>query len=269
MDDQVYEQQTGVEETAVAEQHTEVPAIETQTNNVPSDTGVEDSPAAEVKDEKDFAKALSAREEKIRQKLEKEYQERYTGYDDYKKQSELALRTARMYGFNNVADFEAAVEQEEQNRQIQAEAQRLGVDESVIREQLFPLNEKLSAYEKELQELKHAESLRQVEAKITAMEQDTVNFPGFADHRQEVVDIAVERGYTLEDAYKLFAFDNQKLLDTVRQRAEQETIRKIQQNADGSPGSLGADAPEQASGYLGMSESERKAYRERVKAGQA
>ncbi len=258
------EQNTGVEETEVANPQTNE-QVESPVNDIP-DTGVEHSPDAEVKDEKDFSKALNARSEQIRQKLEDEYKAKYADHDNYKQAHDVALRTAKYYGFGTVQEYQQALDQAEQERRIAEQASSLGVDEEVIRNHLQPLNEKVSTYEKELTELKHAESLRQVEFKINAMEQDAVNFPDFAKHKDSIIGIAAERGYTLEDAYKIFTFDDR--INSVKAQAEQEAIRKLQQNADSSPGALGADAPEQAGDYTAMSASERKAFRERVKAGQ-
>ncbi|MEW4371777.1 hypothetical protein [Paenibacillus kandeliae] len=261
----------GVEETVVAEPQndTEDHAQNTtdHTQETPAETGVEDVPAAEVQDDgKDFSKALNARTEQIRQKLEDEYKTKYDGYDTFKRQSELAKRTASLYGFDSVEAFEQALQQEEQNRHIAAEAQRLGVDEDVVRQYVQPLNEKVTNYEQELNQLKAADQLRQVEAKIAAMEQDTVNFPDFAKYKNEIIAIAAENGLMLDHAYKIHTYDSR--VQAAKQQAEQETIRKLQQNANGSPGALGADDAQSPDGYLGMNAEQRKAFRERVKAGQ-
>lgn len=267
MEETVFEQPTGVEHAEVADQQPEVTETQPDTEAIQTpETGVEDSPAAEVKDEKDFSKALNARAEQLRQKLEDEYKAKYEGYDSYKKQADLALRTARHYGFEDVESYERALEQAEQEQRISAEAQRLGVDEDVVRQYLQPLNEKVTGYEKELQQLREADQLRQIEAKITAMEQDSVNFPDFAKHKEAIIGLAAENGLMLDHAYKIYTFDTR--VAAARAQAEQETIRKIQQNADGSPGSLGADAVSEADGYIGMNAAERKAFREKVKAGQ-
>lgn len=97
------------------------------------------------------------------------------------------------------------------------------------------------------------------------MESDSVNFPDFAKHKQSVIEYAAKSGYTLEDAYKIVTYDER--VKTAALQAQQDAVRKLQQNADSSTGSLGADSPEHAGGYLAMSPAERKAFREAVKAG--
>jgi len=78
--------------------------------------------------------------------------------------------------------------------------------------------------------------------------------------------MAATKGYSLDDAYKILTYDSR--VTTASQQAQQEAIRRLQQNADSSTGALGADAPEQATGYLAMSKAERKAFREANKRGQ-
>ena len=173
---------------------------------------------------------------------------------------EMLDRTARYYGFDNHDDYMVALEQAEMDKRIQQEAEKLNVDESVIREHLQPLNQKVSEYEKQLNELREADALRQVEAQISAMEKDETQYPDFGKYKNDVINLAATNGYPLDVAYKLFTYDER--VNTARTQAEQEAIRKLQQNADSSTGSLGADAPDQKGGYLGMTPAERKAFRD-------
>ncbi|MNP68448.1 hypothetical protein D3C76_1644060 [compost metagenome] len=98
------------------------------------------------------------------------------------------------------------------------------------------------------------------------MESDSDNFPDFGKHKQAVIQFAAERGYSLEDAYKIVTYDSRVQSATLQ--AQQDAVRKLQQNADSSTGSLGADSPEHAGGYESMSAAERKAFRDKVKSGQ-
>ncbi|KAF6597511.1 hypothetical protein H6F38_34160, partial [Paenibacillus sp. EKM208P] len=61
---------------------------------------------------------------------------------------EMLDRTAKYYGFDNHDDYMAALEQAEMDKRIQQEADKLGVDEEVIRNHLQPLNQKVSEYER-------------------------------------------------------------------------------------------------------------------------
>lgn len=175
-------------------------------------------------------------------------------------------RVAKFYGYENHEQYMTALEQAEIEKRIQEEADKLGVDEMVIREHLQPLNQKVSEYERQLRELKEADALRQVEAQIAAMEKDTTQYPDFAKYKNDVITLAATHGYPLDVAYKLHTYDER--VNTARAEAEQAAIRKLQNNADSSTGPLGADSPEQVGGYAAMSPAERKAFRDRVKAGQ-
>lgn len=252
---------TGVEEASAAGMHEEVHQ-DIPNNQIEENTGVESSEVAAQNDEKGFASALKAREEQIRAKLEQEYGAKAKDAERYQ---QMLDRTARFYGYDNHDDYMAALEQAEMERRIQEEAEKLGVDEDVIRNHLQPLNQKVSEYERQLNELKEAEALRQVENQISTMEKDSERFPDFAKYKNDVLNIAASRGYTLEDAYKIATYDDR--VAAAKMQAQQEVVRNLQQNADTAAGSLGADAPEQASGYLAMSKEERRAFKEKVKAG--
>ncbi|MNJ30946.1 hypothetical protein D3C77_255620 [compost metagenome] len=159
-----------------------------------------------------------------------------------------------------------ALEQAEMDKRVQQEAARLGVDEDIIRTYVQPLNQKLSEYEQELQKVRMQEAERKVESMISAMENDSTNYPDFGKHKQSVIQLAAERNYSLEDAYKIVTYDERIKAATLQ--AQQDAIRSIKQNADSSTGSLGADAPEHAGGYMSMSAAERKAFRESVLRGE-
>lgn len=172
-------------------------------------------------------------------------------------------RIANFYGFNNHEDYMSALEQEEQNRIIQETANRYGVDEDFLRSEFNPIKQELDQTKTELQQLKESDAIRKVENQISSMERDTENFPDFAKHKNDVLNIAATRGYTLEDAYKIATYESR--VNTTRLQAQQEAVRSLQQNADSSTGALGADSPEQANGYSGMSASEKKALRDSVR----
>ncbi|WP_433748225.1 hypothetical protein [Paenibacillus amylolyticus] len=169
-------------------------------------------------------------------------------------------RTAKYYGFNDPDSYIQALEQAEMEQKIQEEAEKLGVGENVIRDHLQPLNQKVSEYEKQLNELREADLVRKVESQIQSMENDTANFPDFGKYKNDVINMAASNGYSLDVAYKIVTYDER--VNTARAQAEQEAIRKLQQNADSSTGSLGADAPDPQGGYLGMTPAERKAFRD-------
>lgn len=260
MEDQVQMEQTGVEGVPVAEvQEVETPT-EQQSSEQVDNTGVEQSEVAAQNDEKGFAKALKAREEQIRAQLEQEYGSKAKEAERYQ---EMLDRTARFYGFDNHDEYMAALEQAEQDRLIQQEAEKMGVPEEVIREHMQPMKQKLSEYEQKLRQIEEQEQFRKIQAELQDL---SSRYSDFDQYKQQVLELAGNRGYTLEDAYKIATYEDR--LNAAANQARQETIRNIQQNAETSTGSLGADSPDQAAGYAAMSAAERKAFRERVKAGQ-
>lgn len=175
-------------------------------------------------------------------------------------------RVAKFYGYPDHDSYMAALEQAEMDKRIQEEAEKLNVDEEVIRNHLHPLKQQLTKYETELQTIREQEAIRKVESQISAMESDPARFPDFGKHKQAVIQYAAERGYPLEDAYKIVTYDSR--VQAAALQAQQEAVRKLQQNADSSTGSLGADSPEHAAGYMTMSPAERKAFRDKVMSGQ-
>lgn len=177
---------------------------------------------------------------------------------------QLLDRTAKFYGFDNHDDYMAALEQAEQERNIQQQAEKLGVDEAVIRDHLQPLNQKLSEYERQLNEIREQEVMRTIEADLSRLSQQ---YSDFDKYKPKVFELASERGYSLEDAYKIASYEDR--INTVKLEAQNETIRNLQQNANASTGALGADAPTPSGGYSSMSAAEKRAFRERVKSGQS
>lgn len=179
---------------------------------------------------------------------------------------QMLERTAKFYGFDSHETYMTALEQAETDRRIQEEADRLGVSEDVIREYVQPLKSELDQLKQRDQQRSEADLVQKVESQIASMENDVTNYPDFAQHKVEVINMAATKGYSLEDAYKILTYDTR--VTTASQQAQQEAIRRLQQNADSSTGALGADSPDQATGYMGMSPADRKAYRDRIKRGQ-
>lgn len=174
-------------------------------------------------------------------------------------------RTAKINGFDDHEAYAAALDQYEIDQRIQEEADRLNVSEDVIREYIQPLKQELDELKGKDARRAEEDMLRTVEMKLDGMEKNTADYPDFSKHKNSILQLAAERGYALEDAYKIATYDER--VTNARMQAQQETIRNLQQNADSSTGALGADSPDQANGYMAMSQSERKAFRDRVKRG--
>jgi hypothetical protein len=175
-------------------------------------------------------------------------------------------RTAKFYGFDSHESYMEALEEAETDRRIQEEAERLGVDENVIREYVQPLKSELDQLKQRDLQRAEADAIQKVESQISSMESDTVNYPNFSQHKMDVINLAAEKGLSLDYAYKILTYYTR--VTSAQQQAQQEAIRRLQQNADSSTGALGADSPEVSGGYMSMTPTERKAYRESIKRGQ-
>jgi hypothetical protein len=254
------EQQTGVEVAGEAVLQSEESAPVTEIVETGAETQAEaghddTAPVENVA----WEKRISA----IKQKYEQEYGTKAKDADRYQ---DSLNRVAKFYGFSNHEEYMVALEQAETERRIQEEADRLGVSEDVIRDYVQPLKSELDQLKQRDQQRSEADLIQRVETQIASMENDVTNYPNFAQYKVDVINMAATKGYSLDDAYKILTYDSR--VTTASQQAQQEAIRRLQQNADSSTGALGADAPDQATGYMAMSPTERKAYRDRIKRGQ-
>jgi hypothetical protein len=175
------------------------------------------------------------------------------------------LRTAKFYGFDNVEDYVAALDQAEQDRLIQQEAERYeqyGVSEDFIRSELQPLRGELAQVKAEREALQRERMEVQVNRELT---EARTKYPDFDNYGDTVFEMVTQRGYSIEHAYMVASYQD-KLTHATKQ-AEAETIRKLQQNAESSPGALGQGDVEHQTGFASLSKAERRKFREEVKQG--
>ncbi|MFK7695656.1 hypothetical protein [Paenibacillus sp. HJGM_3] len=172
-------------------------------------------------------------------------------------------RIAKFYGYESHDDYMKALDEAETQRQIEAEARRLGVDPSVIQEYVQPMKTEVQTLKQQLEQYKNAEIMKMIEAEEADIRKDD---PGYDQIKDQVHGLAMQRGLKVSEAYILLT--HSKKVEQAKLQAEQEAITKLKQNADTSTGALGADAPEEKTGYLNMTPAERRAFRERVKRGE-
>lgn len=177
-------------------------------------------------------------------------------------QAKALERTAKVYGFSDVDSYLAALDKYEREQEIRAEAEKLGVDESVVIEHLAPLKQKLNEYEQQMQSVREKEAMLQVEQELTDLRG---RYPDFDQYKDRAFDLAINSGYKLEDAYKIASYEDK--LASISKQTEEETIRKIQNNAATTPGSLGAEDAEHKTGFASLSREEQRRMIEEVKAG--
>jgi len=254
MEQQFEQQDTGVEEVQAAAEQT----IEAEGTAGSPDAGQQAEQPEVVKDEKDFAKALSAREAQLEKKYQQQFEERIKSHRDPATQQMMDL-----YGYTDYDAFMQDVQKAKQDAEVQRRAQELGVDEDVIRQHLMPLNQETQQLKTELQTLREQEHARQFEARVMDLQG---KYPDFEANKDAIFEYAVQNRLEIEQAYKLMTYDKQ--IESARAEAQRETIQNIQRNAGSAVGALGADAPSNDGSYSSLSPSEKKAFRERVKAGQ-
>jgi hypothetical protein len=171
-------------------------------------------------------------------------------------------RIAKHYGFETHSDYMTALDKFEQEKQIADEAAKLGVDESVIRDHLEPMKKQIAQFEQEKEALKQERLQVQINADIAELKG---KYPDFEKHQEKVFELAIEKNYKLEDAYKLATYEDK--ISSIAQQTEAETLRKIQQNRETATGSLGAGGVEHKTGFAAMSKDDQRRMIEEVKQG--
>jgi len=251
MDEIEQTQDTGVDEVqAAAGQSQEVEGT------VGSPDAGQQSEQPEIRDEKDFAKALSAREAQIRANIQKEYEDKYKTFQD-----PLLKQTMEYYGYTDVEAYKRDLAAAQEELRVQQQAQQLGVPEDVIRQHLMPLSQETQQLKTELQTLREQEQARNFEAHVNDLKS---KYPDFEANQDAIFEFAVQNRLEVENAYKLLTYDQK--LESAASEAQRQAIQNIQKNAH-SPGPLGGDAPSAAGSYVDMTPAERKAFRDKVKYG--
>lgn len=248
MEDQVVEE-SGVEVPVAGEQ------VEQQEQEVSIETGAEQSEVAAqdgAQQDKNYGPIITAEVQRREAQIQKKYEAQVNALE----------RTARVYGFADVDSYLQALDNYEREQEIRTEAERLGVDESVIIEHLAPLKQKLNEYEQQMQSVREREAMLQVEQQLADLR---AKHPDFDQYKDRAFDLAINSGYKLEDAYKLASYEDK--LANISKQTEAETIRKLQDNASSTPGALGAEGAEHKTGFAAMSKDEQRKFIEDVKAG--
>lgn len=142
--------------------------------------------------------------------------------EELEKQVSYLDRLAKLSGYQSTEEFLQAVEQAEEQRRIQQEAQRLGIDEETYRQHFEPVNSELSRLRQELEELRRQETVRQVEAELQQLKQ---KYDDFEKYEDTIFQLAIEKGYSLEDAYKIATYEDR--IQHIAKQKEQEVLAKI------------------------------------------
>ncbi len=199
--------------TEVAEPSTEVTEAPEVTET--QEPGVNDSEVADQKPVQDAE--TNARYAEMRRNQEiNEFKTKASTYE------ENLNRIARYAGYSSHDEMIKAIEEAEKQQQIQQEAQRLGINEDAYKQHFEPVNSKVSALEQELESLRAKERNREVETELNTLKE---KYSDFAEYEEKVFNVAIEKGYTLEDAYKIATYDDR--LAKIAREKEQEVLAKV------------------------------------------
>jgi hypothetical protein len=131
-------------------------------------------------------------------------------------------RIAQFAGYQSHDELVQALEDAERQQQIQAEAQKLGVNEDTYKQHFEPVNTEVKQLKQELETLRAAEQAREVQRELDSLKQ---KYPDFQEYEETVFKVAIDKGYNLEDAYKIATYEER--LSKIAREKEQEVLAKV------------------------------------------
>lgn len=255
MEEQIQVVDSGVTSPVAGEQVAEV--IEAQESSPNTETGVTPDVAGQEDGEKqNNGQAIQAEIARREAKMQKKYEEQYGSY-----QKNLE-RTAKYYGYENVDSYVEALEQAERQRDIQAEAERLGIDESVVLEHLQPLREKVERLTQKEQEYQQLQQSLEIQKELVTLRD---KYKDFDQYTEKIVDIVGAKGYSLEDAYVLASYQDK--MSRLERDTEAKTIKSLQENAASTPGALGQGDVDHQVNFSALPRDAQRKMIEEVKSG--
>lgn len=173
---------------------------------------------------------------------------------EQKAKDQVIAQLYGQYGINTYAEYEQAVRQQ----QMQAEAEKKNMDPEVY-ETIQSLVSKVNNYERQTA---FAEQ-------DTTLQSDPTYGDFYKKYRDEVKNDAQVYGVDLDTAFTWKLREKlPEILSSTSRQIEQTTVKNLINNKTTSPGPVGQDGPDVKSGYLAMSPTERRAFREKVKRGE-
>lgn len=162
------------------------------------------------------------------------YEQKVKGeLENLQKENAYLDRMAKLSGFDNREAFFEALEQREREAEIERQAERLGVTPEAYEQFLAPVNNELSSVKSKLEQYEQAEMNRQVESEVMNLRNQ---YSDFAQHEEAVFDLAIQKGYSLEDSYVLVTHATK--LENAKLEAQQQAIQSLQAKQTNSVGSL-------------------------------
>lgn len=180
-----------------------------------------------------------------------------------RQQAEQLDRVAKFAGYDNHNEFLQAIQEQERQLEIQREAERLGISEEQYEMYLQPVNNQVQQLQSELESLKQQETMRNVEAQVQSLQS---KYEDFNQYQQQVFDVAINKGYDLEDAYILVSHADR--VEKARIEAQQQAITSLQTKQSNSVGSLSGGDGGVKSSVSSLSATDFNALKEKVLRGE-
>ncbi|WP_028609226.1 hypothetical protein [Paenibacillus harenae] len=171
-------------------------------------------------------------------------------------------RVAKFYGYDSSEAYLQALDQAEQDKRVQEEADLYGVPEDFIRSELQPLKGEIAQLRQEREQLQLKEQQIQIDAELKDLRS---RYNDFDSYNEQIFELVTKNGYGIEHAYMVASFQD-KIANT-RKQAEAETIRNLQQNAETSTGALSQGDVDHKTGFANLSREEQRRMIAEVKSG--
>jgi hypothetical protein len=157
------------------------------------------------------------------------YIQKGLNYDKIKQRAEELEKTAsyldklaQLSGYQSTEEFIRAVEQAEEQRRIEEEARKFGIDPEVYRQHFELVNAELQQLRAKLNQLEQERAIKEVEREVNELRS---KYEDFEKYEEKVFELAIQKGYALEDAYKLVAYEDH--ISKVMKQTEQEVLAKV------------------------------------------
>lgn len=172
-------------------------------------------------------------------------------------------RRAKQEGFADVDSYVKAIDEYEKQQAVEQEANKYGVPEEFIRQELQPLKSELDSLKAEREQFKQAEAHRQIDSEVAELSK---NNPDFESMKDEVFNFAIQNNIKLEHAYKLLTYDAK--IETAVKTREQEVLARVT-GRDGKQVLPSVDSPNNMQvDPANMSDAEIQAISARVRRGE-
>lgn len=184
-------------------------------------------------------------------------------FDSLKQQAQYLDRLAKVSGYTTSDEMISALEELERQEQIEQASHQLGITPEQYEKYFQPVNSELQSVKDELEGFRKQEFTRNVMAQVEDLKG---KYGDFEQYEEQVFDLAINKGYDIEDAYKLLSYDNR--INSVKTQAQQEAIQKLKENQSSTPGSLSIGQVDHVTSYSQMSSEDKAKLRERVLRGE-